>query len=123
MKTFLFLFALLVGSTAFAQNNDQRYFELRIYYCNPGKLNTGDWKHFVCVRKGVDMLVYVNGVLAGQLPTPPAQPRNVTGSQPFKIGFQQGVSSFSNFYMGQIDDLLIYRKALTPAEITALYGL
>jgi PKD repeat protein len=90
---------------------------------NPGKLNTGDWKHFVCVRKGVDMLVYVNGVLAGQLATPPAQPRNVTGSQPFKIGFQQGVSSFSNFYTGQLDDLLIYRKALTQAEITALYGL
>jgi hypothetical protein len=40
MKTILFILTLLVGSTAFAQNNDQRYFELRIYYCNPGKLNT-----------------------------------------------------------------------------------
>jgi hypothetical protein len=31
---------LLVGSTAFTQSNDQRIFELRIYYCNPGRLNT-----------------------------------------------------------------------------------
>lgn len=31
---------MLVGSTSIAQSNDQRYFELRIYYCNPGRLNT-----------------------------------------------------------------------------------
>ncbi|WP_276484679.1 LamG-like jellyroll fold domain-containing protein [Paraflavitalea pollutisoli] len=89
----------------------------------PGKVNDGTWKHIVAVRRGVEMLVYINGVKAGELASKPATPRNVTGNQPFKIGLQQGASSNSNFFNGQIDDLMIYRKALTEAEITALYGL
>ena len=41
MKPFLFMLSLLLtGSVAVAQTNDQRLFELRIYYCNPGRLNT-----------------------------------------------------------------------------------
>jgi PKD repeat protein len=88
-----------------------------------GKLNDGQWKHVVAVRQGVNMRVYLNGVQIGQLASPPAQPRNVTGSQPFKIGLQQGASSNSNFFNGQIDDVLIYKKALTVGEITTLYGL
>ena len=31
---------LLLGHIAVAQQTDTRYFELRIYYCHPGKLNT-----------------------------------------------------------------------------------
>lgn len=31
---------LLLGHITFAQQPDTRYFELRIYYCHPGKLNT-----------------------------------------------------------------------------------
>lgn len=89
----------------------------------PGKVNDGTWKHIVAVRRGVEMLVYINGVKAGELASKPATPRNVTGSQPFKIGLQQGATSNSNFFNGQIDDLMIYKKALTETEITALYGL
>jgi hypothetical protein len=39
MKTLLFILTLFAGSTVFAQSNDQRYFELRIYYCEPGRLD------------------------------------------------------------------------------------
>lgn len=88
-----------------------------------GKLNDGEWKHVVAVREGVNMRVYLNGVQIGQLGSPPAQPRNVTGNQPFKIGLQQSTSSYTNFFNGQIDDVLIYRKALSAAEVEALYEL
>lgn len=38
----LYCFALfvLLNPASFAQQTDTRYFELRIYYCHPGKLNT-----------------------------------------------------------------------------------
>ena len=88
---------------------------------NEGKLNNDQWNHFVCVRSGTKMIVYVNGVKAKEMNTPAV--RNVTGNQAFKIALQEGATSFSNFYTGWMDDLLIYRKALTEAEITALYQL
>lgn len=86
-----------------------------------GKLNNDQWNHFVCVRTGTNLSVYINGTKVKEMTTPSI--RNVTGNQPFKIGLQQGATSFSNYFNGQIDDLMIYKKALTPAEITALYGL
>jgi FOG: PKD repeat len=88
---------------------------------NEGKLNDDVWKHFVCVRSGTKMMVYINGVKAKEMTTPTV--RNVTGAQNFKIGMQEGASSFSNHYKGLIDDFVIYKKALTEAEIIALYQL
>jgi PKD repeat protein len=88
---------------------------------NEGKMSDNTWKHFVCVRKGTNMSVYINGVKVKELNTPAV--RNVTGAQNFKIGMQEGVSSFTNFFNGLMDDFLIYKKALTQAEITALYQL
>lgn len=39
MKTLFCLFmALLISQIAFAKNTDTRYYEMRIYYCHPGKL-------------------------------------------------------------------------------------
>mgnify|MGYP000896146402 CR=1 FL=1 len=86
-----------------------------------GKLNDNSWKHVVAVRNGTNMSVYINGVKVKELNTPAV--RNVTGNQAFKIAFQEGATSFSNFYTGMLDEFLIYDKALTVAEITALYNL
>jgi PKD repeat protein len=86
-----------------------------------GKLSDNQWKHFVCVRKGTNMSVYINGVKAKELTTPVV--RNITGAQNFKIGFQEGVSSFSSFFNGQMDDFMIYKRALTATEILELYTL
>ncbi len=87
-----------------------------------GKVNVNSWYHIVAVRNGTKMSVYINGTKVKELTTPEA--RNITGAdQGFKIGFQQGATSFSNFYNGYMDDLLIYKRALTDAEIAALYNL
>lgn len=88
---------------------------------NEGKMNDNIWKHFVCVRKGTNMSVYINGVKVKELNTPGV--RNVTGAQNFKIGMQENASGYLNFFNGLMDDFLIYKKALTQAEITALYEL
>ena len=39
MKKLLIICALLFSQLSFAKKTDQRYFELRVYYCNPGKLD------------------------------------------------------------------------------------
>jgi hypothetical protein len=38
MKLFLLLAVFFCMNTGFSQQNDSRYYELRIYYCHPGKL-------------------------------------------------------------------------------------
>ena len=39
MKTFITCILFLICCNSFAQTADTRYFEMRIYYCNPGKLD------------------------------------------------------------------------------------
>ena len=39
MKTFLTSILLIISFGLFAQQPDTRYFELRIYYCYPGRLD------------------------------------------------------------------------------------
>ena len=79
------------------------------------------WHHVVCVRAGLKMLVYVDGVEIKTATTPSI--RNVTGDQDFKIAFQEGLTSFSNFFTGEIDDFIIYKKALNLTEVRELFNL
>ncbi|WP_290792386.1 PKD domain-containing protein [Flavihumibacter sp. UBA7668] len=88
---------------------------------NEGKLNTDQWIHFTCVRSGTKMMVYVNGTKVKEMTTPNI--RNVTGNQAFKIAMQEGATSFNNFFTGQLDDFMIYRKALSEVEIQELIAL
>lgn len=86
-----------------------------------GDIKNGVWRHVVCVREGTSMKVYVDKVLVGSLNT--AAVRDVTGAQDFKIAFQEGPTSFSNYFIGSLDDFIIYYKALTATEIEDLYDL
>ncbi|MCK7555502.1 LamG domain-containing protein [Chitinophaga sedimenti] len=86
-----------------------------------GKLSDGGWHHVVCVREGLVTSVYIDGTKRGS--TTATGLKVVSNDQDFKIGFQEGATSNSNFFSGNIDDVLVYRKALTEAEILALFNL
>jgi PKD repeat protein len=79
------------------------------------------WHHVVAVRQGMTTTVYIDGVQKGTLTT--TNLKVVSNDQNFKIGVQEGAASNSSFFNGEIDDLIVYNKALTPAEITALLNL
>ena len=69
------------------------------------------WTHLAMTYDGTTMRMYVNGVQAGT--------RAVTGtiavsSSPLRIG---GNAPWGEFFAGQIDDVRIYNRALTAAEI------
>lgn len=86
-----------------------------------GFVADGQWHHIVAVRQGVNTTVYIDGTevatrAAGNV-------KVVSNNQDFKIGVQEGASSNSSFFDGEIDDVIIYNKALTPAEIIALFNL
>jgi PKD repeat protein len=79
------------------------------------------WHHVVCVREGSTTRVFIDGVQVKE--TKSAAVKDVSNEQNFKIGAQDGASGFNNFFTGSLDDMVIYNKALTPAEVSTLYNL
>jgi len=80
-------------------------------------VNDGKWHHLAATRNTASgaMQVYVDGVLQGSGSGP-------TGSRTSPPGLRIGAlaSGSSNFLSGTIDDVRLYSRILTSAEITAL---
>ncbi|HWI90754.1 MAG TPA: PKD domain-containing protein [Flavisolibacter sp.] len=85
------------------------------------KVSDGVWHHVVAVRQGLVISVYIDGVKKGTLTA--SGLKVVSNNEDFKIGVQEGATSNSSFFNGDIDDFIIYNKALSDAEILALYNL
>ncbi len=80
-------------------------------------LTIGTWTHVVMVHDGAKNIIYFNGVKMSE--------KDVAGkldktTRPFGIGFDP--IGNSGFFKGSIDEVQIYNKALTAAEIAALYA-
>jgi PKD repeat protein len=84
--------------------------------------NDGQWHHIVCTRQGRVTRIYIDGVMMREV-TASTDTKITSNDSGFKIGMQEGTSGFNNRYTGQIDDLIIYKKALTQAEVTELFNL
>ena len=80
------------------------------------------WHHVVCTRKGTTSSIYIDGKLI--IAKDVATIKEVSSKQPFNIGAQAGAGgTYASFYIGLIDELILYNKALTNQEVIDLYGL
>ncbi|MEZ6120089.1 MAG: LamG-like jellyroll fold domain-containing protein [Pirellulaceae bacterium] len=86
---------------------------------NSGNLVPGGWYHVAAVYDGDAMRLYLNGQAVGSLPKTGTIPENA--SVPVWIG-NNPVSHAQPFH-GAMDEMRIYRTALTALEITALAAL
>jgi len=86
-----------------------------------GKVSDDQWHHVVAVRQGTVTSVYIDGVKKSSLTA--SGLKVVSNDEDFKIGVQEGATSNSSFFNGDIDDVLIYNKALTDAEVLELFNL
>lgn len=84
--------------------------------------NDGKWHHIVCVRQGAVTALYIDGAKIKEA-TSPTGVKTTSNNAAFKVGMQEGTAGYSNPFNGQIDDLIIYKKALSQAEITVLKNL
>ena len=82
---------------------------------------TGDWVHVVCVRDAVEdeLRVYADGELVGSTFDGTG---SVSNPHPLWIGTNRSDDRPAGvgFYNGDLDDLRLFRKALTVAEIEAI---
>ena len=86
---------------------------------------TSSWTHVVCQKSGSNMQMYVNGTLQSSATTPlfvvPSTPLSassrIDNQDTLKIG---GFSPNSLNLQGYLDEIRIFNKSLTAAEISAL---
>jgi hypothetical protein len=85
-------------------------------YSNPGK-NDGNWHNVVCTFGADGMKLYVDGNMEDSNPNSSISSYNGY----WRIG---GLNdSYSPSFIGKVDDVALYNRALTPTEIQQLYTL
>jgi hypothetical protein len=79
----------------------------------------GEWSHFVGTYDGSALKAYINGSLVDSKDVTATGPiDNRYSIAPLYFG---GVPYTNNYYYGKIDEVAIYNRALTPAEIQQHY--
>lgn len=81
-------------------------------------LNDNAWHHFVFIRNGTTLSVYIDGVLNATTTT--AEVTDCTNDEFMYLGVNQDNKYTQNFE-GVMDDLRIYNRALSVAEVQSLY--
>ena len=94
-------------------NGGWHYFD-----CNT-TLASNTWYHVAMVYDGANLIGYVNGVADGQTQVGPGN-INVSAN-PLRIGVYSPGQSYA-YFAGLIDELSIYGRALSQAEIQAVYS-
>ena len=81
----------------------------------------GQWYHVAAMRQGSTISVYVNGVLDGTNTVPATYNLSGTSQHNTLIGAitAHDTGGRTKYYIGVIDDVRVYDKALTPDELQA----
>ena len=85
-------------------------------WSDSNNMNDGAWRHFMFVRRGDQMEIWINGELDAV--TTATQP-SLYNNKPIQV---MGRGGESNDVNGAMDDWSIYTRALTPAEIKAQFA-
>ncbi|WKZ29718.1 MAG: DUF2341 domain-containing protein [Candidatus Dojkabacteria bacterium] len=88
-------------------------------YNSSGKTyNNYSWNHFVFIRQGTQLKIYVNGILIG---TQNIGVVNISNTAPLRFGSNHIVATNQN-YQGYVDEFKLWDVALTEAEILQQYN-
>jgi len=79
----------------------------------------GEWHHIAVVGDGSNLRIYFDGVLQGTGGTPTSS--YGSSSYGFNIGGGGVFDATGNFFNGLIDEVAVWTRALSQAEITQIY--
>jgi sialidase-1 len=79
--------------------------------------NDQAWHHYALARQGSTFTLYVDGVAAA---TATGAIGSVSPKRPFQIHLGQRLDGLQNL-KGQLDEFRLYNRALTPAEVSAIF--
>lgn len=96
-------------------------FSHNIVVFSSASISSNSWHQATVINTSSNIFLYVDGILAGQTPTPYSL--NVNGAisgKPVFIG--NDPSGGNRFFTGAIDDVRIFNRALNSNEVAQLYA-
>jgi fibronectin type 3 domain-containing protein len=78
---------------------------------------TNVWTHWAGTYDGINMIIYSNGVAVA---TQAASGAILTTTDPLAIGKKNTGTSAGDYFYGQLDEVRVYNRALTPTEIATV---
>jgi len=87
-------------------------------------LYDGNWHHLTVTVKRTNstgIRFYHNGALAGTA-SPLGRVGSLVNNSPLRIGTRTAASPLSGWFEGDLDELEIFNRVLTPAEVAGIYG-
>lgn len=109
------LFIIYYGDTA--NSNGIRIWHGTSIITNTVSVLDGNWRHVVLTRSGSNFTLYKNAVQAAT----GTSASNFTSTSS-TIGANNNNGTLGQFYNGSLDDIRIWKRALTTAEISTLYN-
>lgn len=120
------VFGLFGYNIGYDTTSNKYYFTVGKSRVNPptsvytGEIPQGDWSHVTAVYNNKNMKIYLDGELEGTgtficdyIHGPP--------DKDLTIGARSAHSSIDNYFIGKIDDVHIYNKALSGEEVRLVY--
>ena len=83
-------------------------------------LTLNNWHHLVMTYNGANIKLYVDGILSATQSHTAAM--NIAGNSGISIGESNQANGYWGHTDGKLDDIAIWNRALTQAEITTLYN-
>jgi hypothetical protein len=104
------------------------YFEGKPEWSGPNygqlpQISDGTWHMFTVVFGAGSLRTFIDGNLIQAISTYGTVPSGAlqTSTNPFSLGASFDSGSPADCYVGNLDDIRIYRRALTPTEVAQLY--
>ncbi len=86
-----------------------------MYVTSPGKYNDGKW-HFVALTyDGLNLVLYIDGVVVAMSSHKGIVLPDNTGSQPVRIGSNSLIAQ--GYFVGKVDEIRIWNRALAPGDV------
>jgi subtilisin family serine protease/subtilisin-like proprotein convertase family protein len=83
------------------------------------QLIPGAWQHVAIVKSNATRLVYINAALVGAATCTSTSSPVAVNNAPLQLGFWSGQAG--SFWRGGLDELAMYRRALSPADIYDIF--
>ncbi|MGZ5567929.1 MAG: LamG-like jellyroll fold domain-containing protein, partial [Limisphaerales bacterium] len=86
-------------------------------------INDNRWHHVALVRLGTNTVMYIDGTLQAPSDLTPTSPVDVNNGSPFEVGPNPcyGPGGLAP-YIGNLDELGIFNRALSTAEVQSIYN-
>jgi len=85
------------------------------------KYNDNQWHYAVVTYDGATIRLYIDGVQVATKSTGGASPET-SGTKPVRIGANSRVTPPGNFFIGNVDEVRIWNRALSSSEVTNAFA-